>query len=59
MSKYNELIEAYADKFGEAFPSRMASTDPDENMKIMEDCIRRGRPFDPYEQKDFDPDAEY
>lgn len=60
MSKrYNDLIEEYVEKFGEVFPEKMASTDPDENMKIMENCIRSGKPFDPYSQKDFDPDADY
>lgn len=56
---YEELFEAYIEKFGEAFPSFMAPDDPEEAMDIMEECLKSGEPYNPLEDPDFDPDADY
>lgn len=48
----------YLDKFDEVFPARMVSN-PDEAMEIMTECLKRGNPYDPYEEKGFDPKADY
>ncbi len=61
MSKrsFDELFEAYLNKFGENFPTMMAPTDEKMVLDIMEECLKSGKPYDPYASKDFDPDADY
>ena len=60
MSKrtYDDLLDLYAEKFGEAFPTRMVF-DPEEAMAIMEKCLETGSPYDPCEEKGYDPEVDY
>lgn len=55
---YDQLLDEYAEKFGEAFPSRMVS-DADEAVEIMEKCLKSGTPYNPYEEEGLDPEADY
>lgn len=59
MSRIDKLISMYSEKFHEAFPVRMAPTDIDEVEKIIKECVRTGKPYDPYADPDFDPEAMY
>ena len=57
-NKFDQLMSEYLDKLGEVFPARMVS-DPDQAMEIMEECIKTGKPYDPYGEEGFDPNADY
>lgn len=61
MSKlsYEELFEAYVDQFGDAFPTFMAPPGDEEQMAIMERCLKSGTPYDPTSDPDYDPEADY
>ena len=55
---FDQMMSEYVDKFDEAFPARMVS-DPEAAMEIMEECLKTGKPYDPYEEEGFNPDADY
>ena len=55
---FDQMLSEYLDKFDEVFPARMVS-DPDVAMEIMEDCLKSGKPYNPYEEEWFDPKADY
>lgn len=57
--KYDKLIEAYIEKFDDSFPTFLAPHRIEEQMNIIEECLRTGVPYDPYSEPDFDPDADY
>lgn len=59
MSKYEELIGQYVEKFDECFPTFIAPDGEEEQMEIIKNCLKNGKPYDPYEDPDFDPDATY
>lgn len=56
---YEELIDKYVDKFKEMFPTFVAPSDIEEQMDIIEECLKTGTPYDPYADSDIDPDADY
>lgn len=58
MTKFDQLMSEYLDKFDDGFPVRMVS-DPERAMEIMEACIKSGNPYNPYEEEGFDPEADY
>lgn len=55
---FDQMMSEYLDKFDEVFPMRMVS-DPDEAMEIMKECLKSGKPYNPYEEEGFDPEADY
>ena len=56
---YLELLKRYFLIFGEGFPTRMAPADLEEQMDIMEECLAKKQPYDPYANGEIDPDADY
>ena len=59
MRNFDELLMKYGEKFGEAFPVRMAPGDDDEVMDLIEKCLENGTAYDPYSDPDFDPEMDY
>ena len=59
MRNFDELLDKYAEKFGEAFPVRMAPGSDEEIMDLIEECLESGTPYDPYADPDFDPEMDY
>lgn len=55
---FDQMMSDYLDKFDEVFPARIIS-DPEEAMGIMKECLKTGKPYNPYADKDFDPKADY
>ena len=58
MRNLEELLAKYVDRFDEGFPMRLSPADTDEVMDIIEECLEKGEPYDPYDE-DFDPEADY
>ena len=56
---YEEWFEAYHARFGEIFPTRIAPACEAEQIALMKKALDENKPYDPYEEDEFDPDADY
>lgn len=53
IKRINELREEYKNKFGEQMPMFLVRhLDDEEIIKLMEDCIKNNKPYDPPLDKD-------
>ena len=59
MRDYVELLKRYMLIFDETFPTEMAPADEEEQMDIIENCLSRNEPYNPYEEGKIDQDALY
>ena len=56
---YEEWFAEYLARFGKIFPTRMAPIGEDEQIALMKKSLDENKPYDPYDDRDIDPDADY
>ena len=50
----DELLNKYAEQFGEAFPLYMFSGDNDKIIKTIKNCLKNNTPYKPEYEEDVD-----
>ena len=54
MSRLEELLTQYVEKFDDSFPLRFVTHTEDEIIAILEECIATDTPYDPQYEADAD-----
>lgn len=52
---YLAMLEAYQDRFDEAFPTYLAPDNENDQMDIIEACLKTNKPYNP----EIDPNVVY